>query len=299
MIEVKKLSKAFNGSSVLTDLDLCVQKGSIYGLIGKNGAGKTTLIHLLTGIYKPDNGEITFDGKPVYDDEELKEKIAVVYDSPYFPAGATLASMEKEYSKIYTCWDQALFEKLANVFQLDKKKSLRRFSKGMKKQAYLALTLATKPDYMFLDEPMDGLDPIVRKVISGQIIDQVCEREMTVIISSHNLRELEGMCDTIGILSGGKMKLEKELDEIKSAMHKVQVSFAEGTSSWKLPNSLNILHRTVHGSVELLIIRETAEKIRSVIEPENPRVFDILPITLEELFIYELGGENDEIKEIL
>lgn len=298
MIEVKKLAKAFDGAPVLADLDLCVQKGSIYGLIGENGAGKTTVIQLLTGVLKPDSGEITIGGQPIWDKEDVKMKTGLVPDDLYFPLGASLLDMKKYYSKIYSNWDSDYFDQTAANLSLNTKKNLRRFSKGMKKQAYLALTLAAKPDVLFLDEPMDGLDPIVRKTIWHLIIDEVAEREMTVLISSHNLRELEGMCDTIGILSDGKLLMEKDLEEVKHNMYKVQAAF-DGKCPAESFDALNILHRESRGSVELLIIREQAETIKRVLGAANPKVLDILPLTLEEIFIYELGGEHDEVKEIL
>lgn len=300
MIEVKNLVKAFDGGApVLSNLDLCVQKGSIYGLIGKNGAGKTTIIQLLAGVLKEDAGEILIAGEQVWDNEKVKMKVGVVADEPYFYPGSTLQSMSKFYADIYKNWDEEFFHQLSEHFHLDPKKNLRRFSKGMKKQAYLALTLACRPDYLLLDEPMDGLDPIVRKSTWNIIIDEVCQREMSVLISSHNLSELEGMCDTIGILSKGKLLMEKELDAIRNNIFKVQVAFEENTYGAADFDNLNVVYRESRGSVTLLIVRESAEKIHSVIGTKNPKIFDILPLTLEEIFIYELGGDDDELKELL
>lgn len=299
MIHVRNLSKAFDGSPALTDLNLCVQKGSIYGLIGVNGAGKTTILRLLAGILIPDKGEILIDEAAVFDDEDVKQRISLVPDDLYFPAGASLFAMGKFYQKIYTGWNQKKFEDLISLFGLDGKKSIRSFSKGVKKQAAFTLALSTSPDYLLLDEPIDGLDPVARRLVWKLIVDEVAEKRMTVLVSSHNLSEMEGICDSIGIISKGRMRLEMELDAMKSKMNKVQVSFGTEGCPDEALNQLNILQRETKGSVELLVINESAAKIREVFEARQPLLFDLLPLTLEEIFIYELGGEDDEIKEIL
>lgn len=299
MIQVQQLSKAFDGFPALTDLDLCVQKGSIYGLIGINGAGKTTILRLLSGVLIPDKGKILIDDAPIFDNEELKQRISLVQDDLYFPAGASLSDMGKFYRDSYVGWNEEKFNNLAALFALDQKKSIRSFSKGVKKQAAFILALSTSPDYLLLDEPIDGLDPVARKLVWKLIVDEVAEKQMTVLVSSHNLGEMESICDCVGIISDGKMRLEKELDAMKSKMNKVQVSFGDREFPEGLLDSLHILHRETKGSVELLIINERAGKIREVFEAEQPLLFDILPLTLEEIFIYEMGGENDDIKEIL
>lgn len=299
MIQVQQLSKAFDGFPALTDLDLCVQKGSIYGLIGTNGAGKTTILRLLSGVLIPDKGRILIDDAPIFDNEALKQRISLVPDDLYFPAGASLSDMGKFYRDSYVGWNEEKFNNLTALFGLDQKKSIRGFSKGVKKQAAFTLALSTSPDYLLLDEPIDGLDPVARKLVWKLIVDEVAEKQMTVLVSSHNLGEMESICDCVGIISDGKMRLEKELDAMKSKMNKVQVSFGDREFPEGLLDNLHILHRETKGSVELLIINERAGRIREVIEAEQPLLFDILPLTLEEIFIYEMGGENDDIKEIL
>lgn len=299
MIHVQNLSKAFDGLPALIDLDLCVQKGSIYGLIGTNGAGKTTILRLLTGVLIPDKGEVLIDGTPVFDNEEIKQKISLIPDDLYFPAGASLFDMGNFYKNVYGGWDQEKFMDLIALFGLDGKKSIRSFSKGIKKQAAFVLSLSTSPDYLFLDEPIDGLDPVARRLVWKLIVDEVAEKQMTVLVSSHNLCEMEGICDSIGIISKGRMRLEKELDAMKSKMHKVQVSFGPDGCPDSILKNLHVLHQESKGSVEFLIINESAARIREVIEAQQPLLFDLLPLTLEEIFIYELGGEDDEIKEIL
>ena len=243
MIRAEHIYKSFDGIPALTDLSLRVQKGSIYGLIGVNGAGKTTAINLLSGIYKADKGEITLDGEPVYDSESAKKRSGLISDAPWFHTGSTLKSQAAFLSRIYPDWDSQTFTSAAETLKLDINKSLNTFSKGKKKQAAFVLTLAAKPDLLLLDEPMDGLDPIVRRIIRNKIPDEVAERLMSVLISSHNLRELENMCDTIGLLSDGSMKLEKDLDDITGQMHKVQLSFREENSADRLSSLLKIIHR--------------------------------------------------------
>lgn len=297
MIRAKQLCKNFDASRILTDLDLSVQKGSIYGLIGINGAGKTTMINLLTGIYRQDSGEILVDEQPVYDNAKLKSRMGLISDALWFPSGSRLKSMARYYSRLYPLWNQDTFEEAVLLLGLEQEKSLRSFSKGMKKQAVFALTLATQPDYLFLDEPMDGLDPIVRKKVWDLIVDAVSEREMTVLISSHNLRDFENKCDTIGILADGKMRLESDLEDLKQDIHKVQVAFDTAEQAERLRSSLKVLHREILGSLEAWIVKEPLPKLQEIISREKPKIFDLLPLTLEEIFIYQLGGDNDEIKE--
>ncbi len=299
MIHVQNLSKAFDGCPALIDLDLRVQKGSIYGLIGTNGAGKTTILRLLSGVLIPDKGEVLIDGVPVFENEEVKQRISLVPDDLYFPAGASLSDMGKFYRNVYAGWNQEKFEDMISLFGLDRKKSIRSFSKGIKKQAALVLALSTSPDYLLLDEPIDGLDPVARRLVWKLVVDEVAEKQMTVLVSSHNLRELEGICDSIGIISKGRMRLEKELDAMKSKMHKVQLSFGSDGCPDHMLEDLHVLHQESKGSVEFLIINENAAAIRDAITPLQPLLFDLVPLTLEEIFIYELGGEYDEIKEIL
>jgi len=301
MIKAVNTAKTFDGTPALTDLNLCVQKGSIYGLIGVNGAGKTTVINLLAGILKPDAGEITIDGEPVYDNPSVKGRVGLIPDALWFPAGSTLKSLSGICGRLYENWDKEKFAEMVNLFHLNTEKHLRSFSKGMKKQAAFALALAARPDYLLLDEPIDGLDPLVRKAVLGCIIDDVAERQMSVLVSSHNLRELEGFCDSVGILHRGKMKLQRDLDEIKRTMNKVQISFGQKDCPEGLTDSLHIVKRERKGSLELWIVREPLEKIKEAVSVsrEKPVVFDILPLTLEEIFIYELGGEDDEISQIL
>lgn len=211
MIKVNNLNKSFDGFKALTDLNLNVKKGSIYGLVGTNGAGKTTLIKHVTGVLKPDDGEILIDGKNVYENIAIKERMGYIPDDLYFFSTYNLKESAKFYRSIYPNWNQERYVHMVNQFSLSKKRKLSKFSKGMQKQAAFILTMSSMPDYLILDEPIDGLDPIIRKLVWKYIVEDVAEREMTVLVSSHNLRELEGICDSIGILSKGKMMIERIL----------------------------------------------------------------------------------------
>lgn len=297
MIQVDGLYKNFDDFTALSGLNVHVEKGSIYGLIGVNGSGKTTLIKHLTGVLRPDQGSITMDGQEVYDNIKIKEKLGYIPDDLYFFNSYNIKEMSKFYGKIYPSWNPDRYEKMLREFDLSSTRKISKFSKGMQKQAAFILTMSAMPDYLILDEPIDGLDPIVRKIVWNYVVTDVAERQMTVLVSSHNLREMEGICDSIGILSQGRMIIERDLDVLKSDIHKVQVAFQEGNSGNY--EGLNILHREKRGSVELMIIRNAKNVVEEMIGSQNPAVFDVLPLSLEEIFIYEMGGKNSEIQSIL
>ena len=297
MIKVNDVSKSFGGFKALDSLDLNVKKGSIYGLVGTNGSGKTTIIKHLTGVYRQDSGDITYGGESVYDNEKVKAGIGFIPDEFYFFNGYNLKDMALFTKRTHKNWNQAIFDEMIGAFNLDPRGRVSRFSKGMQKQAVFALTMASKPDYLILDEPIDGLDPVVRRKVWSYIVNDVSEREMTVLVSSHNLREMEGICDSIGILARGKMILERDLDELKTDIHKVQVAYKDRNQS--VYDGVNILHKESRGAVDLLIIKDKKELVIEKLKAGNPLIFDILPLTLEEIFIYELGGESNEIQSII
>lgn len=314
MIQVQQLSKNFDGIPALTGLDLHVKTGSIYGLVGTNGAGKTTLIKHLTGFLQPDSGTILLDGQPVYENRGVKSRIGYIPDDLHFYSSYSMREASGFYSLLYPGFDRLRFQEMTEKFGLDSKRKLSRFSKGMQKQAAFALIMSCRPDFLILDEPIDGLDPIVRKLVWKYVVEDVAEREMTVLVSSHNLREMEGICDSIGLLSHGSMKIERDLDELKSDIHKVQVAFRSDEASIDTnasastnanPNvntryeALNVLHSERRGNVELLIIRDKKERVEELISAQNPILFDLLPLSLEEIFIYELGGEDHELEDLL
>ncbi len=298
MIEVKNLHKSFNGYPVLSDLNLKVQKGSIYGLVGANGAGKTTLIKHIVGAYKQDSGNILIKGSPIFEDVSLKSSIGYIADDLFFFSMYNLKNMSAFYKKIYPNWNQERYKFMLKLFKLDESKRISKFSKGMQKQAAFILTMSCMPEILVLDEPIDGLDPLVRKRVWKIIIEDVSEREMSVLVSSHNLKELEGICDSIGILNNGRMVIERELDDLKSDISKIQVAYNLGVPK-ELQEKLNVLHHERRGSIDLFIVKGNRNNIIEMLQKENPLILDVLPLTLEEIFIYELGGDGHEIKDIL
>jgi len=294
MIEISDLCKSFDNVTVLNKLNLTVRKGSVYGLVGTNGAGKTTIIKHITGVLRADSGYIRIDGEDVFDNAPLKAKMGFIPDELYFFAGYTIGDTAKFYKAVYPNWNNERYLDMVSKFGLDGKKRLSKLSKGTQKRVAFVLAMSIMPEYLILDEPFDGLDPIIRKLVWKYIIDDVAEREMSALVSSHNLRELEGICDHVGIISNGAMSAEQDLDELKSQMHKVQAVFKDNERPKNPYGGLDVLHVENRGKTELLIIRNPKDEIESAIAKSNPVFFDILPLSLEEIFIYELGGEGNE-----
>ena len=274
MIEINNVSKSFDRIKAIENVNLSIQKGSIYGLIGSNGAGKTTLIKLLAGIYLQDQGKVNIDGETVYENVSLKESIFYIPDQPYFLPHYTAKQMAQFYQSIYPTWNDERFQHLSASFELDVNKKIHTFSKGWQRQTAFILALAAKPDILILDEPMDGLDPVVRKKVKNLLIQDVADWEMTILLSSHNLREIEDLCDHIGIIHRGKLIIEKELDELEKAdVHKVQIAYKNGVPEHLLKN-LNVLHTDKRGSVLLYIVRGKEEEVVKQIQQTNPVLFD-------------------------
>ena len=296
MIEVKALVKSFDGFRALDGLDLTVPKGAVYGLVGPNGAGKSTLIRHAVGIYRQDSGELLVDGEPVYENPKIKARIAYIPDEVAYFTQSTIKDMMRFYKSIYPAFDRERFEKLGRAFELSLSRPLRKMSKGMQKQAAFWLALSCRPDCIILDEPVDGLDPVMRRQVWSLLLGDVAERGSTVLVSSHNLRELEDVCDHVGIMNRGKMLLERSLSRLQDNMVKVQLALADGT---ELPESLDILHCSVTGRLRQLILRGDAEEVTNKLSTVQPLFMDVLPLSLEEIFIYELGGAEHEIKDIL
>ncbi|MBP3304451.1 MAG: ABC transporter ATP-binding protein [Oscillospiraceae bacterium] len=292
MLEMKNVTKTFGSFKALDDLSMTVPKGAVYGLVGPNGAGKTTAIRHLTGVYRPDSGQITLEGMKIYENPTQKERIGSIPDDIFYFPSATLEEMRKYYAGIYKNFDNELFRRLYEVFQLPKKSPIRRFSKGMQKQAAFHLTICARPDVLILDEPVDGLDPVMRRQVWNLILSDVAQRETTVLISSHNLRELEDICDHVGIMDHGKMLLERSLADMQGSTVKLQLV-------GEAPEELKILHESQSGRLRTLIVRGGAQEVSERVQKRNPAYFDVLPLSLEEIFIYELGGVNYEVKNIV
>ena len=292
MIDLQNVTKTFDSFKALDNLNMSVPKGAVYGLVGPNGAGKSTAIRCLLGVYRPDSGNVTLDNQPVYENPAAKARMGSIPDDIFYFPSATLEEMRKFYRGIYPKFDDVLFERLYEIFNLPKNSPLRRFSKGMQKQAAFHLTLCTRPEVLVLDEPVDGLDPVMRRQVWRLILDEVAKDETTVLISSHNLRELEDICDHVGIMDHGKMLLQRSLADMQGAIHKLQIV-------GDAPNDLQVLHSSQSGRLNTLIVRGTAEQITTHVQTAQPTYFDVLPLSLEEIFIYELGGADYEVKNII
>ena len=296
MIQVRELVKSFDGFRALDGLDITVPKGAVYGLVGPNGAGKSTVIRHLAGIYRADSGEVLVGGEPVYENPAVKARIAYIPDDIFYYGGATIRDMKNFYRSMIPSFSDERFEKLSAAFELKSAQSMRRLSKGMQKQAAFWLALSCCPEVILLDEPVDGLDPVMRRQIWSLLLQDVAERETTVLVSSHNLRELEDVCDHVGIMNRGRMLLERPLAEMQDNTVKIQLALPEGRA---LPEGLEILHCTETGRLRQLILRGKPEELTARLAACEPFFMDVLPLSLEEIFIYELGGAEHEIKNIL
>ncbi len=292
MLEMNSVTKTFGTFKALDDLTLTVPQGAVYGLVGPNGAGKSTAIRHLTGVYRPDSGTVQVDGQPVYENPAVKSDIGYIPDEIFFFPSATMEDMRRFYKGLYPRFDEDLYRRLYDIFRLPKNGQIRRFSKGMQKQAAFHLALAMRPKVLILDEPVDGLDPVMRRQVMSLILSDVAEYGTTVLISSHNLRELEDVCDHVGIMDHGKMLLEKSLADMQGTTHKLQIVGG-------VPEGLEVLHESSSGRLKTLICRGQAWEISTKAAAAKPAYFDVLPLSLEEIFIYELGGADYAVKDIL
>ncbi len=292
MLELKNVTKTFGDFVALDHLSMSIPKGCVYGLVGPNGAGKSTAIRHLTGVYRPDSGEITMDGLPIYENPAQKQRIGFIPDEIFYFPSATLEDMHHYYKGLYPQFDDDLWVRLYDVFQLPRKSQIRRFSKGMQKQAAFHLAICTRPDVLILDEPVDGLDPVMRRQVWSLLLSDVVQRGTTVLISSHNLRELEDICDHVGIMDHGKMLIERSLADMQGSTVKLQIV-------GDVPEGLDILHESNSGRLKTLVVHGFAEDVEKIVSAANPPYYDILPLSLEEIFIYELGGVDYEVKNII
>ena len=296
MIEVRQLRKSFDGFEALRGLDIHVPRGAVYGLVGPNGAGKSTVIRHIAGVFRQDSGEVLVGGEPVYENPAVKAKIACIPDDVFYFNSASIRDMKNFYRSMIPTFSDERWDKLREAFPLDEKQTVRRLSKGMQKQAAFWIALSCCPELLLLDEPVDGLDPVMRRQVWSLLLQDVAERGTTVLVSSHNLRELEDVCDHVGIMDRGKMLLERPLSEMQENTVKIQLALPDGM---ELPEGLDILHETKTGRLRQLILRGKAEDVSARLAACGPFFLDVLPLSLEEIFIYELGGEDHEIKNIL
>ncbi len=298
MIEIKQVSKSFEKIEAVKDIDLKIRSQYIFGMLGTNGAGKSTLLRMMAGILKPGQGEILIDGQSVWDNPEVKKCCFYISDEQFFFPNATAKDMATFYGRYYLKFDYSRFEELLHKFGLDDTRKIQTYSKGMKKQLSILIGLCANVSYLFCDETFDGLDPVMRQGIKSIFAKEIDERELTPIIASHNLRELEDICDHIGLLHKGGVLLSKELADLKCNMHKVQCVFPEDVQV-PLYKMFHILQLKQKGRLLSMTVRESEEEISSKMEDLNPVYYEILPLSLEEIFISETEVVGYDIKTLI
>ena len=298
MIEIRNLSKSYGKKKVLDKLNCNIKTGSIYGLIGANGAGKSTLLRIINDVFKRDEGTVLIDDVEIEDNEELKQRLVFVPDDLYFFPGYTLKEMAKFYEAMYKKFDMKYLEELAKILKLDLNVKIQNFSKGMKRQCSLICAIATNADYMFFDETFDGLDPVVRNLMKKILAKQMETKTTTIIMTSHNLRELEDICDNLGLLYKGGILFESEVDTLKTNMFKVQISLKDDFSE-KDFEKLNILNFKKTGSVATMIVKGEKGEYEDYLKEKHPLILDFLTLTLEEIFIYEMEVLGYEFNEVI
>lgn len=301
MISAKNVTMMFDKTAALNNLTCNISKGCIYGLVGSNGAGKSTFLRLISGIYRPASGEITIEGEKVYDNPAIKSRIAFVPDDLFFLPGAKMSDMADWYAAVYKNFNSERFYKLLTTFNLPSDKNINKFSKGMKRQGATILALSTMPDYLFFDETFDGLDPVMRNLVKQVIYTDVAERNTTVIITSHSLRELEDTCDQLALLHKGGIVFESDIQNLKTSLFKVQIGFQEPFTQEKFKNveGMEILSYTSQGSVASFIVRGEREEVKEKLYNMNPLLLDVLPLNLEEVFVYEMEALGYAFKDLL
>lgn len=299
MIKTESLSKKFGDFTALNNVSCSIPKGSIYGMVGSNGAGKSTFLRLINGVYRPDSGNIYIDDEPVYENPNIKEKISYVPDTLYFLPCANMNRMAQFYASLYTNFDYSRFRELTEAFELNPKASIHSFSKGMKRQVAIILSLSCRPDYMFFDETFDGLDPVMRNLVKSLICKDVLERNVTTIVTSHSLRELEDICDQLSLLHKGGVVLESDIENLKTHQFKIQVAFRDEYDETRF-SEIPHIHFKKAGSVASMIVKGDRDTTIARLQSMSPVLLDILPLTLEEVFTYEmesLGYNFDKLLE--
>ncbi|MBQ5782975.1 MAG: ABC transporter ATP-binding protein [Oscillospiraceae bacterium] len=300
MIKATDFTKRFDGKVAVNALDIEIEKGRIYGLVGTNGSGKSTFLRTVSGVYYADGGSITVDGEPVYENINAKSKVFFVSDDMYFLPNSSMEDMSQMYKGLYPTWSQEKYEKLASRFPLDKNARVKTFSKGMRRQAAIILALSCQPKYLLLDEAFDGLDPVIRVAVRKLIADEVAENDMTVVISSHNLRELEDFCDTVGILHKGQLVMQHTMDALSDRFCKIQVAFGKDSAfSTDNLNDDRILSCKKSGSVYTIACAMGCDDAEKFMSQYNPIFVDYIPLTLEEVFVYEMEAIGYDTNNII
>ena len=297
MIDLKNVVKRFDDFTALDGVDLTIPTGTSFGLLGSNGAGKSTILRLLSGIYKAESGEVLVDGEEVFDHEKVKERVFFIDDETVQFGHFTLKELKDYYKGFYPKFSEEMFKQLAERVKLPMDKKTDTFSKGMKRQAIVITGLACGTDYLLLDEAFDGLDPTMRIIVKKMLVDAIIDRGLTTIISSHNLKEINEVCDSVALLHRGKILFSRDLDSVKGNIHKVQCAFPQEYTREAFENA-EILHYERNGSVHYFIIKGSEDEIREYFEPKSPLILDIIPMTLEEIFIYEMEGMGYSAEEL-
>ena len=298
MISANNVTKKFDDFTALDGISCKIESGCIYGLVGSNGAGKSTFLRVLSGVYRADQGDVTIDGEPIYENPSVKKKIMLVPDDLYFLPGASMLRMKKLYKSVYPDFDDKRFSELAECFGLDVKKNLGTFSKGMRRQAATVLALSARPEYIFFDETFDGLDPIMRNVVKRLICEDILDRKATAIITSHSLRELEDTCDQLSLLHKGGLVFESDIQNLKTSLFKVQIAFDQEYDKSKF-TGMDILKFTKRGSVSNIIVRGDRDLTVAALSSMKPTLLDVLPLSLEEVFTYEMEALGYKFSDIL
>lgn len=298
MIGANNVTKKFDNFTALDGISCKIESGCIYGLVGSNGAGKSTFLRVLAGVYRADQGDVTIDGEPIYENPSVKKKIMLVPDDLYFLQGASMLRMKKLYKSVYPDFDDKRFSELSECFGLDVKKNLNTFSKGMRRQAATVLALSARPEYIFFDETFDGLDPIMRNVVKRLICEDILDRKATAIITSHSLRELEDTCDQLSLLHKGGLVFESDIQNLKTSLFKVQIAFDKEYDKSKF-TGMDILKFTKRGSVSNIIVRGDRDLTVAALSSMKPTLLDVLPLSLEEVFTYEMEALGYKFSDIL
>ena len=298
MIEIRGCSKAFGTLMAVSKVSLEIGEREVFGLVGSNGAGKSTLLRMIAGILKPDKGEIKIDDMAVFDNEKAKEQVFYISDDCYFPTNYTALDMAAFYQLHYPKFEKQRFAKLMNQFQLDERRKVGSFSKGMKKQLMVLLGISAGTKYLLCDETFDGLDPVMRQAVKSLFVSEIMNRDFTPVIASHNMRELEDVCDHVGLLHKGGILLSRELEDMKFHIHKIQCVLPDQTKEEALLKELDVLKKEHQGSLLILTARGTREEILQKVQTQNPIFCEVIPLTLEEIFISETEVAGYEVKNI-
>lgn len=299
MIEIRELTKQFDKIVAVDNINLNITEGSVIGLVGSNGSGKSTLLRLLSGVYEPDNGIVLVNGKKLFDSHEAKGECYFIPDFPYFYNNSTIESTAFLYRKLYPNWSEEAFDRFCTMFPVEKNARIINMSKGMQRQAALILALSTCPKYLFLDEIFDGLDPVMRQLLKRIIIDHVSKENMTVVIASHNLRELEDLCDRVCLMHRGKILMEREVDLLKLGLRKVQIAFSQVPNVPNLFEGINVINVWRNGNIFNVTIRGEEEDFMPKLNALNPVFISAMPLTLEEIFITEMGAAGYDVNSII